>query len=65
MQVSERNIDDITVIDLSGHLIYEEGFEALRETFNRLIGQGRTRLLLNMAQVSSLDSSGVGLIVRS
>ena len=62
MQIVERSAGDVTVLDLEGTLIYEEGFEQLRDALNRIIGRGDRKLLLNFASVTALDSSGVGLI---
>lgn len=62
MVIVERTAGDVTVLDLSGRLILDEGFEPLRQTLNRLIGAGRKKILLNMDGVTYLDSAGVGLI---
>ena len=62
MQITERSAGDVTVLELDGRLVYEEGFEQVRDALNRVIGRGDRKLLLNLDRVSSLDSSGVGLI---
>ena len=62
MRISERTVGDVTVLDLEGRLILDDGFEPLRVALNRLIGDGRRKLLLNLAAVTFLDSAGVGLI---
>ena len=62
MQISERPVGDVTVLDLKGRLILDDGFEPLRQALNRLIGQGRRKLLLNLDDVTYLDSAGIGLI---
>lgn len=62
MQISERTVGDVTVLDLRGRLIIDEGFEPLRVALNHVIGEGRRKLLLNLAGVTFLDSAGVGLI---
>jgi anti-anti-sigma factor len=62
MQISERTVGDITILDLQGRLILDDGFEPLRQALNRLIGQGRLKLLLNLDGVTYLDSAGIGLI---
>jgi anti-sigma B factor antagonist len=62
MQIVERNIGDIMILDLNGRLILDDGFEPLRESLNRVIGDGWRKVLLNLADVVFLDSAGVGLI---
>ena len=62
MQISERTVGDVTIFDLEGRLILDDGFEPLRVALNRVIGEGRRKLLLNLAGVTFLDSAGVGLI---
>ena len=62
MQIVERTVGDVTVLDLSGRLILDDGFEPLRVVLNRVIGEDRRKLLLNLADVTYLDSAGVGLI---
>ncbi|MBZ5557689.1 MAG: STAS domain-containing protein [Acidobacteriia bacterium] len=62
MQIRERIVGDVAILDLTGRLILDDGFEPLRESLNRLIGAGRKKILLNMDGVTYLDSAGVGLI---
>jgi anti-sigma B factor antagonist len=62
MKIAERTVGDITVIDLTGRLILDDGFEPLRVVLNRVIGEDRRKLLLNLDGVTYLDSAGVGLI---
>jgi anti-anti-sigma factor len=62
MQIAERQVGDVTILDLAGRLILDDGFEPLRQTLNRLVGQGHRKVLLNFDAVTYLDSAGVGLI---
>ena len=62
MQISERTVGDVTILDLEGRLTLDDGFEPLRMALNGVIGEGRRKLLLNFAGVAFLDSAGVGLI---
>ncbi|HYM23317.1 MAG TPA: STAS domain-containing protein [Vicinamibacterales bacterium] len=62
MKITERAVGDVTILDLEGRLILDEGFEPLRVVLNGVIGQGRRKLLLNMERVTFLDSAGVGLV---
>ena len=49
MTTSTRQLDGVTIVDLSGRITLEEGSAALRETIKQLIGQGQKRVLLNMS----------------
>ena len=62
MKIAERTVGDVTILDLEGRLILDDGFEPLREVINRVVGEGRRKLLLNLDGVTYLDSAGVGLI---
>ena len=62
MQISERTVGDVMIFDLTGRLILDDGFEPLRVALNRVIGEGRRKVLLNLAGVAFLDRAGVGLI---
>ena len=61
MRISSRRVGDVTVLDLDGRLIFEDGFEPLREKLSEAIGNGETNVLLNFDRVSYLDSAGIGL----
>ena len=62
MRISARRVGDVTVLDLDGRLIFDDGFEPLREKLSEVIGNGETNVLLNFDRVSYLDSAGIGLI---
>jgi anti-sigma B factor antagonist len=62
MEIVERRQGDVTILRLNGRLVYEDGFEALRETLNRVLGAGNTKIVLNLGDLTYLDSAGVGLI---
>lgn len=61
---STRQFGDVTVVDVRGRFTMIEG-EAVHEMLLDLIGDGRKKLLLNFRDVTYLDSSGVGQLVRS
>jgi anti-sigma B factor antagonist len=62
--VTIRQADDISIVDLRGHLTsFETG--ALHETIHRMVKQGRTNILLNLSNLKYLDSSGIGELVRN
>jgi anti-sigma B factor antagonist len=63
MDISQRIVGDIAVIDLSGRLTLGDGTERLRDKVNSLLHQGHRKLILNLAAVDYLDSAGLGEIV--
>ncbi|MEJ7623264.1 MAG: STAS domain-containing protein [Pyrinomonadaceae bacterium] len=63
--ISERQAGDVTVLDLNGKVTIGEGSVALRTTIRRLLSEGKTKILLNLAQVGYVDSSGIGELVSS
>ncbi len=65
MQIEERVVNDVTILDLKGKITLGEGDEALKDKINSLIHQNRKRILLNLAEVPYIDSAGLGEIVRT
>ena len=65
MQIEERVVSDVTILDLKAKITLGEGDEALREKINQLIGQNKKRILLNLAEVPYIDSAGLGEVVRT
>jgi anti-sigma B factor antagonist len=65
MQIVERRIGDVAILDLHGKIPGGEGEKVIREAVNRLVDSGTANILVNCADVSYLDSSVVGEIVRA
>jgi anti-sigma B factor antagonist len=65
MQIQERSVNTVTILDLKGKLTMGEGDELLRDKVNSLIHQERKKLVLNLAEVPYVDSAGLGEIVRA
>jgi anti-sigma B factor antagonist len=65
MQIHQRSVGDVVIIDLNGKMTLGEGDELLRDKVNSLIQQGHKRLVLNLAEVPYIDSAGLGEIVRT
>ena len=63
MRVIERRIGDVTVLQLIGRLELETGDLILRDTVNRLVEEGQVKLVLDMKEVTRLDSAGIGMLV--
>ena len=65
MQIEERVVGEVTILDLKGKITLGEGDEVLKDKINSLILQNRKRILLNLADVPYIDSAGLGEIVRT
>jgi anti-sigma B factor antagonist len=63
MTITQRDVGDVTVLDLKGRLVLGEGDLLLREHVNDLVARGRLRLVLNLRDVTYIDSAGVGMLV--
>ena len=63
IKASTRQVDDVTVVDLSGRITLGEGSSALRDAMRELMTQGHKKILLNLGEVSYIDSSGIGELV--
>jgi anti-sigma B factor antagonist len=64
MKIEERTVGEVTILDLRGKMLIGEGDEMLREKINNLVESGKTKVLLNLADVPYVDSAGLGEIVR-
>jgi anti-sigma B factor antagonist len=65
MQIDERVVGGVTILDLSGKMTLGEGDELLREKIASLVNAGQKQLLLNLDGVPYIDSAGLGEIVRT
>jgi anti-sigma B factor antagonist len=65
MQIAERESGAVTVLDLSGRITMGEDGNLLKDKLQSLLHQGKKNILFNLAQVSYVDSAGLGAIVSS
>ncbi|HQX81461.1 MAG TPA: STAS domain-containing protein [Vicinamibacterales bacterium] len=65
MQIDERIVGEVIILDLKGKITLNEGDEVLKDKINSLIMQDKKRILLNLAEVPYIDSAGLGEIVRT
>ena len=65
MQITERSVGDVMVLDVEGKITLGEGDEQLKDKVNSLVNQGRRKILLNFGEVPYVDSAGLGEIVRT
>ncbi len=63
LEVSEKRISEVTVLNLKGKITIGAGDVALRNHIEDLVENGRNKIVLNMARVSYIDSSGTGELV--
>jgi anti-sigma B factor antagonist len=63
LQISIRELGDVTVVDLCGKSTIDSGSESLSRRLKQLIADGVYKLLLNLEDLSQVDSSGVGVII--
>ena len=64
MTIAERAVGGVIVLDLDGQLSFSEPAAYLREHLDRLLARAQTRVILNLGRLSTLDSSGLGEILR-
>ena len=65
LDVKERQAGDVTILDLSGEVRIGEGAVALRDSIRNLADQGKNKVLLNLAGVKYMDSTGVGELIAN
>ena len=65
MKASTRQVNGVTIVDLSGRITLGEGSVILRDTVRDLLGKGHKKILLNLGDVSYIDSSGIGELVSA
>ena len=63
MKATTRQVDSVTVVDLSGRITLGEGCSQLRELIRDLLAKGHKNILLNLGEVTYIDSSGIGELV--
>lgn len=65
MKASTRQVDGVTIIDLSGRITLGEGSVVLRDTIRDSVAHGQKKILLNLGDVTYIDSSGIGELVSA
>jgi anti-sigma B factor antagonist len=63
LSINIRSNSGITVVDVSGRITMGDGAATLRETLRAMPREGHKRILLNLAETSNVDSSGLGVLV--
>jgi len=63
ISITERRVGDVTILELDGRLVLEEGEIPLRDCVDRLVAEGHTKIVLDLRRVTRLDSAGIGMVV--
>ena len=65
LYINERRIEDVTVLDLKGRIRFTSPTGGLHKSIRCLVEEGRTRILLNLSQVTHIDPSGLDELIAS
>jgi anti-sigma B factor antagonist len=65
LKMTDREVDGVSVVALDGRIVLGEESNALREKVKGLIAQGKKKLVLNMANITFIDSAGLGTLVAA
>jgi anti-sigma B factor antagonist len=63
MTATSRHVNGVTVVDMSGRITLGEGGVVLRETIHDLLNKGDKKILLNLGDITYIDSSGIGELI--
>src|SRR5829696_873961 len=65
LDLKERQAGDVTILDLSGEVRIGDASIALRDAIRKLVDAGKKKVLLNLAGVKYMDSSGIGELIAN
>jgi anti-sigma B factor antagonist len=63
VKLNTRQVGDVSVVDVAGRITLGEGSSALRDLLRDMVSKGQKNILLNLGEVSYIDSSGIGELV--
>jgi anti-sigma B factor antagonist len=63
VKLTTRQVGDVSVMDVAGRITLGEGSAALRDALREMVGKNQKKILLNLGEVSYIDSSGIGELV--
>ncbi len=63
MTLAERPVGDVSLLDLSGRLVLDDGDGLLRERINDLVARGRLKIVVNLRHITYIDSCGLGVLI--
>ena len=65
LKLTQREVDGVTVVALDGRIVLGDESNALREKVKSLLAEGKKKIVLNLANVSYIDSAGLGTLVAT
>ena len=65
LRMAERDVNGITVLDIEGRIVLGEESNSFREKVKGLLASGKKKIVLNLAQVTYIDSAGLGTLVAT
>jgi len=65
LKIESRDVGHVTILDVQGRIVLGDEIHMLRDAVRRLVNEGKKKIILNLADVDYLDSSGVGELVGS
>jgi anti-sigma B factor antagonist len=65
MKANSRQVSGVSVVDMTGRITLGEGSVVLRDTVRDLVSKGQKKILLNLGDVTYIDSSGIGELVSA
>ena len=63
LRISQRQTGEVTVLDMSGQLILDDGDAVFRDAVNDLVERSRLHIVVNLADVTYIDSAGIGVLI--
>jgi anti-sigma B factor antagonist len=63
LRITERQIGDVSILDLSGQLVLDDGDAVFRDAVNDLIARNRLKMVVNLGDVTYIDSAGIGVLI--
>ena len=63
VKLTTRQVGDVTVVDVAGRITLGEGSATLRDAMRDMVSKNQKKILLNLGEVSYIDSSGIGELV--
>lgn len=65
LRMAERDVNGITVLDIDGRIVLGEESNSFREKVKGLLAAGKKKIVLNLANVTYIDSAGLGTLVAT
>jgi anti-sigma B factor antagonist len=65
VKMTNSEVDGVSVVELDGRIVLGEESNSLREKLKSLIAEGKKKIVLNMAEVKFIDSSGLGTLIAA